>query len=168
MKRTLLFALAAISTSAFAQFETFSTLSGITGSQEVPATGHGGLGAATFTVDTGSLLLTGSVSVAGLPWGDVTGFHIHNAAAGVNGPVVVNFMSSGSTTGTDPWLYTANTTITQSVLDAMRLGNTYVNVHTAAFPGGAIRGQLSPVPEPASLAALGVGALALLRRRRKA
>lgn len=32
---------------------------------------------------------------------------------------------------------------------------------------GGFQGQLSPVPEPASLAILGVGAMALLRRRRK-
>ncbi len=28
------------------------------------------------------------------------------------------------------------------LLDAMRLGNTYVNVHTADYPAGAVRGQL--------------------------
>ncbi|MBX3118289.1 MAG: PEP-CTERM sorting domain-containing protein [Fimbriimonadaceae bacterium] len=32
---------------------------------------------------------------------------------------------------------------------------------------GGFQGQMSPVPEPASLAALGVGAIALLRRRKK-
>ena len=43
----------------------------------------------------------------------------------------------------------------------------YVNIHTEDNPGGAIRGQLNPVPEPASMIALGLGTLVLLRRRMK-
>ena len=44
----------------------------------------------------------------------------------------------------------------------------YVNVHTVAFPGGEIRGQLEVVPEPSSFLLLlgGLSAAALLRTRR--
>jgi hypothetical protein len=41
----------------------------------------------------------------------------------------------------------------------------YVNVHTTCFQGGAIRGQLAP--EPAALALLSMGALALAFARRR-
>lgn len=45
----------------------------------------------------------------------------------------------------------------------------YINFHTPEFPGGEIRGAISPVPEPATLTLLGLGLLALgrqqLRRR---
>ena len=51
-------------------------------------------------------------------------------------------------------------------------GQSYFNIHTTAFPGGEIRGQLEPTPLPAALPlfATGLGGLGLLgwRRKRKA
>ncbi len=44
----------------------------------------------------------------------------------------------------------------------------YLNIHTATFPGGAIRAFLEPIPEPstAMLATTALAVLWLIRRKR--
>ncbi len=65
--------------------------------------------------------------------------HIHEAAAGVNGDVVVtlspptNGTSAGCVDGLDP-------TLAAEIL--LNPSDYYVNVHNAEYPGGAVRAQL--------------------------
>jgi len=68
--------------------------------------------------------------------GRPTAAHIHRGAAGVVGPVRVPFRTpaDGDSAGC------VNTTLAARILANPQ--NWYVNVHNAAFPGGAIRGQL--------------------------
>jgi hypothetical protein len=42
-------------------------------------------------------------------------------------------------------------------VNAIEAGQTYFNIHTVAFPGGEIRGQITVVPESASLTLLTLG-----------
>ncbi len=70
--------------------------------------------------------------------------HIHRGAAGVIGPVVVDFFDGMSTRR----LFTQfDTGAPRGMFDPAEIcGNPagfYVNYHTEAFPGGAIRGQLT-------------------------
>src|SRR5205823_572435 len=97
----------------------------------------------------------------------LTAWHIHQAPAGSSGPVVLPFgnpesfrtgnVLAGTVTGLD------NAIITQAINNPSGF---YFNIHNTPFPAGAVRDQLHPVPEPGSLALLGVAAAGLLARRR--
>jgi hypothetical protein len=56
----------------------------------------------------------------------------------------------------------------QAFLAGLASGRAYLNIHTTAFPAGEIRGFLTEVPEPGSIALFGLGmaGLATLLRRR--
>jgi hypothetical protein len=68
--------------------------------------------------------------------------HIHRAPAGVNGPIVVPLTpppsgDPGTSSGCVPGLAAGLVTAIRANPEQF-----YVNVHTAAFPAGAVRGQL--------------------------
>jgi hypothetical protein len=69
--------------------------------------------------------------------------HVHIAPAGVPGPVVVPLFT-GPATSERQIVQTGTTVIAPSLASAICANpeNYYVNYHTTAFPGGAIRGQL--------------------------
>jgi hypothetical protein len=70
-----------------------------------------------------------------------TAAHIHEGPAGRNGPIVVPFTPPA--TG-NPGTTTACVTVGAAVLGRLHATPTgfYINVHTAKFPDGAVRGQL--------------------------
>lgn len=85
----------------------------------------------------------------------VAGAHIHCAPPGANGPVVAflagqvagGFDGSFKVSGTLSDANIVNSVCGPSIsalAESMTAGMTYVNVHSAAFPGGLIRGQLVP------------------------
>lgn len=94
---------------------------------------------------------------------DITGFHIHNAPAGANGPIVIDLGPGVDPSGEGLLMgqVMADAGIVQNILD--NPSQYYVNVHTQAFPPGAIRGQL---PAPGAAVPFGLAGLAMLRRRR--
>ena len=105
----------------------------LNGTSEVPANGSTATGAATLTFNTTTKIFTVAVThnIAA-----PTGGHIHLGAAGVNGAVIFAFTSL-----TSPINYTSAALTVAQETDLMANLH-YVNIHTAAFPGGEIRGQL--------------------------
>lgn len=85
--------------------------------------------------------------------------HIHSGAAGVNGPIRIGFYGAGTLNPGGPLTITDKTILAQGsftaanvngvsfaeLLNQMRNGQAYFNVHTTAFPGGEMRGQIQLV-----------------------
>ena len=68
-----------------------------------------------------------------------TAAHIHEAAPGKNGPVIIPLAKKG-----DTYTVPAGAKLTDAQFASFQAGNLYVNVHTAANSGGEIRAQLKP------------------------
>ena len=108
----------------------------LNGAQETPPVTTAAAGSAVFQIDMASGAIQGTVTTSNI---DGTLAHIHEGPVGVASPVIVP-LDRGTTAGT--WVVPANTMLTASQLDSLKNGNLYVNVHTAANPGGEIRGQI--------------------------
>ncbi|WP_124033448.1 CHRD domain-containing protein [Herpetosiphon llansteffanensis] len=113
------------------------------GEQEVPPTGSTATGSGIVDVDTINNTLSYNFSYQGLS-ADETAAHIHGfAPRGVNAGVLFG-LAIGS-----PKVGTLNYSENQEA--NILAGQTYINIHTSAFPGGEIRGQLDgaiPCPPP--------------------
>ena len=108
----------------------------LNGKQEVPpvTTDASGSGTITVLMDRS---VSGSVTTAGIA---ASAAHIHLAGPGQNGPVIVPL----NKTGDNVWSVPPSIRLNDVQYEAYKLGNLYVNVHSAANPGGEIRGQITP------------------------
>ena len=115
----------------------------LNGNREVNSSGQtgqgdkNGRGSFSATFDGGKLCFGLNVANIQKP----LAAHIHRGAAGKDGDVVHSLKQPGSG---DPGSSSACATIEGALANQIRNnpGGFYVNVHTQAFPGGAIRGQL--------------------------
>ncbi|MBC9876926.1 CHRD domain-containing protein [Bradyrhizobium sp. INPA01-394B] len=106
------------------------------GGNEVPPNTSSGSGKAEAAFDTETKLLTYTVTYAGLT-GPALGAHFHGPSeAGKNAGIALPFKSTQS-----PIQGTA--TLTEAQAADLLAGKWYANIHTAANPGGELRGQMA-------------------------
>ena len=95
-------------------------------------------GTATFSVDTTTNAITGTLTVTG-DNGRVTAAHIHDGDVGAAGPVIVPLQNNGN----GNWGVAAGTLLTAAQFARFNAGGYYVNAHTVLNVPGEIRGQLN-------------------------
>ena len=107
------------------------------GANEVPPNASQGSGSVDAVLNKDTNLLRWKINYTGLT-GPATGGHFHGPAAiGVNAGVVL------------PWSATmgspmeGSATLTSAQAADLMAGRWYANVHTAAHPGGELRGQMT-------------------------
>jgi hypothetical protein len=108
----------------------------LSGQQEAPPVSTAATGSGTITILM-DRSVSGSVMTSGVAG---TAAHIHMAAPGQNGPVIIPL----NRTGDNVWSVPPSIRLNDAQYEAFRLGNLYVNVHSAANPNGEIRGQVTP------------------------
>lgn len=121
----------------------------LTGAQETPAVTTSALGTMDVFYSKETRILTYTINWSGLT-GPVAAAHIHGTApTGFAAPVVQTFStsaiircSSSSTTACGTYRGTLQTDEVVVKEQDLLNGVYYVNIHTAAFPGGEIRGQI--------------------------
>lgn len=105
----------------------------LTGSSEVTTTaiGSGQIMALPDHTISGSIKTSGMVPTVA---------HIHEAAAGKNGPPIITLSKVTNNSFAVP----QDTKLTDAQYTSYMAGNLYVNVHSARHPSGEIRAQLPP------------------------
>jgi hypothetical protein len=123
----------------------------LNGAQEVPAVASAATGTATVTIDAARTNINVTLTAQGFAT-PVTASHIHFGPAGSNGSILFSLFAA-------PGIFPATLTKTLTSVDftpdavngiitfadavnAILIGNTYINVHTQANLGGEIRGQV--------------------------
>jgi hypothetical protein len=104
------------------------------GDAEVPAVKTAATGSGQFTVLADQTVI-GSIKTVGLV---PTVAHIHEGVLGKNGPPIVVLTKAGA----DGFVVPDDARLTDSQYASFRAGALYVNVHSAQYPDGEIRGQL--------------------------
>ena len=138
MLSTFVLALALLTFAHLAAAAEMKAKANLTGAAEVPGPGdNNASGTVQVTVNSDRNEVCYDLNVTQLD--DATAAHIHEGAAGKEGPVKVGLDApkGGSAKGCK----TADAAVIKDIM--ANPANYYVNVHNPAHPKGAVRGQLS-------------------------
>ena len=179
MRRTVLVALGSailLSLASPSGAATISVVTPLDSSQQGPPPGPPpgppslATGTALLQLDDATFVYDLTLLVSGIAKSNVTGVHIHTT---VDDSIVENIWTEPArvaipVTGGFALFVTSGNF--QASLADLSAGKLYYNVHTTAYPGGEIRGNI--VPEPGFLVTgsslAGIGLIVLWRRRRRA
>jgi uncharacterized protein (TIGR03382 family) len=110
----------------------------LNGKQETPANPSTATGTATLQFNDNNNKLSGTVTLTGI--GATQAQHIHAGECGVAGAIAVTLAAPAAN------VITLNpTTLTTQQATDLAAGKLYVNVHTASYTDGEIRGQIYPM-----------------------
>jgi hypothetical protein len=107
----------------------------LNGSKEVPPNPSAATGLVRIAV-AADHAVSGGLTTKGI---EAKAAHIHQAAPGMNGPVIVGLTKAAD----DSWIVPPGAKLTDDQYASYQAGNLYVNVHSAQYPGGEIRAQLN-------------------------
>jgi len=135
---TFVMALALLTCAYLAAAQEMKTTAKLTGATEVPGPGDTkGSGTVQVTLNPDKGEVCYDLMVADMQ--EATAAHIHEGAVGKAGPVKVPL--EAPKTGSAKGCKSADAALIKAIMQ--NPADYYVNVHNAAFPSGAIRGQLS-------------------------
>jgi hypothetical protein len=106
----------------------------LSGANEVPPATTSASGSGTVSVGE-DCSVSAKITVRDMT---ATAAHIHQGAAGANGPVIVPFNKTADNT----FEAASGAKMNEAQCAAYKAGGTYVNVHSAKNPGGEVRAQL--------------------------
>jgi len=108
----------------------------LSGNQEIPPVVTSATGTGTLIIGP-DRSISGKVTVSGMA---ATVAHIHEAAAGANGPIIIPLTKVSE----NIWMVPADAKLTDAQYEAFRAGRLYFNVHSEAQRSGEIRSQIKP------------------------
>lgn len=128
----------------------------LAGANEVPPVGTPGTGLGTVVLDAAQTNITVDLNWSGMI-APAVGSFINVAPPGVNGPVV--FPLAGTPFTNSGAIFEQNFPVTPTEAGFLVGGNLYMNIESAAFPSGEIRGQLTLVNFTLTLTTNGGGGI---------
>ncbi len=131
----MLLAAAPIGATTAARAEVIKLQAELKGSNEVPPNSSAGSGKAEATFDAATKVLTYTITYSDLS-GPALGAHFHGPSdAGKNAGIALPFKTVQSP-------IQGSATLTDAQAADLLAGKWYANIHTAANPGGELRGQM--------------------------